>query len=227
MASDEVSSPVATTILEDRGWPVAARLSAQTLSWSMLSGGWQGNGNVDSQDRIRTRVLKADGLTLSRRFNADEVVAAAACPLPPAAALGATSWELGDARGVDPSQRGLCVGSREEGGRAPRGLCNSISVACELRQRLQQPKQAVWAFGRESCTIVKITVVERPRTLSHPTSSLQVTFKHSDWGMAPAWSALWHLGVKDDHWTHSSFLRVALGGKLPMTSQFISGYRGW
>ena len=73
-------------------------------------GGRQGDGNDHSQDGIRVRVLKAGGLAPSRRFNANEIAAVAACPLPPAAALeGGFSGTL-DAGGIDQSQRGLRVG---------------------------------------------------------------------------------------------------------------------
>ena len=73
----------------------------------------------------------------------------------------------------------------------PRGLCNAISVACQLRK-----KAAAAEIGRLGVWTnhVKISVVASetgPRTLYSPTSPLQVTRTHSDWGMASAWSAQW------------------------------------
>ena len=81
------------------------------VSWGMLSGG-QARGWQSPFARWNTgpRVLKAGGLAPSRRFNANEIAAVAACPLLPAAALeGGFSGTL-DAGGIDQSQRGLRVG---------------------------------------------------------------------------------------------------------------------
>ena len=71
----------------------------------------------------------------------------------------------------------------------PRGLCNAISVACQLRK-----KAAAAGIGRLGVWTnhVKISVVASENALQ-PNEPLQVTRAHSDWGMATAWSARWRV----------------------------------
>jgi len=111
-------------------------------------GGRQGDGNDHSQDGIRVRVLKAGGLAPSRRFNANEIAAVAACPLPPAAALEGASRELWT-RGALTSRSVAYASASERRATVYREDCATPSpLRANCAKRLQQSKQAVWAFGR-------------------------------------------------------------------------------
>ena len=85
------------------------------------------------------------------------------------------SRELWTRGGIDQSQRGLRVCNREESHRVPRGLCNAISVACQLRKKATAAgigRLGVWTNH------VKISVVASENALqpNEPIASHPRTF---------------------------------------------------